>query len=205
MTRSTLFIALGVTSAAALTVAKLTRPEPPAIEKETAVTFSSRSSPSHPAAKIGVGRFQHSDRSPLSLRQPLPVLSPLTPESQQLCDDLAWESRECLRDLMKIVDLSPDQKQEVFGLLVRSDRNFKPSVLINDQSISALSPAQAEAAILDLLTPSQLDFYTDDLIERQEWWEEIVTNLEDDLDTEEAPTTPTEPLPSQEGFSLFGQ
>jgi hypothetical protein len=88
-----------------------------------------------------------------------------------------------LHELTVALGLTDTQRQQVRFLLARSSPGFDPSLLpiAPGDFATPLSPAEADGEIHALLDPVQQGEFEDLLLDRDQWWAEVIGRLERDL------------------------
>lgn len=83
--------------------------------------------------------------------------------------------------------LTPEQRRKIFPHLVRSVPGFHEAMVVSYPGgkvapiiIGDVSP---DEAIHDALDPDQQDEFLEEQIDKRAWWDEIVTQLEEDYDS----------------------
>ena len=122
-------------------------------------------------------------------------------------------ARHQLAELTARLDLSRKQREDIFPLLVRSSPHYDRTLrLVGSEGHpgGALSRAEADAQIHELLDPYQQVERELSEAEKNVWWTEVINRLEDDLHNstptgdlppEDSETTP--PPPNHQGGNLF--
>lgn len=122
-------------------------------------------------------------------------------------------ARHHLAELTARLDLSRKQRDTIFPLLVRSSPHYDRSLrLVGSEGHpgGALSRAEADAQIHELLDPYQQVERELSEAEKNVWWTDVIDRLEDDLHNstptgdlppENSETTP--PPPNHQGGNLF--
>lgn len=106
-----------------------------------------------------------------------------------------------LSKMTKRLRLTGEQREKIFPHLVQSTSGYHPAmVLTSHRAGQPLSIAMGdsglstEEAIHEVLDPEQQEKFIEDLLNKQAWWNEIITQWEDDFDSAAvAGTAPGEP------------
>ena len=118
----------------------------------------------------------------------------------RVAEEIQSEAGRELDLLTRQLDLTPAQQEKIFPLLVQANPGFAPGIDVGGFSLidgtnaatgdpapdaGALleSPDAVEDAIYNELDPDQQEDMVEVAIDNQNWWAEIVDQLEEDLDT----------------------
>ena len=101
---------------------------------------------------------------------------------QELGQKIEADSRERLEKMTLRYQLSPNQRREIFPLLVRHHAEFQEGLIVNGSSTTGPGEKQLASEIFPILDPSQQEDYQETLLADNEWWGEIIGQLREDLD-----------------------
>ncbi len=145
-----------------------------------------------------------------------PASRDLTPtQRQDIAKRLPWVRQNALSRLGKMTDrleLTPVQQHKVFPQLLRSTTGYHPAMIIHyPPGLSTPSEELADnekspdEAIHDSLDPDQQEDFIQQQLDDQAWWEEIVSQLEEDFDasvaSDESPVAAAQAPPEQEAVA----
>jgi|GEM_PF-4974859 len=151
-----------------------------------------------PGAAGGTSPRSHERPDPDDAGAPLSVLSGSlgTPRGESP-DPVAIR----LRELTRTLGLTADQRLQVGALLRRSDPGAAEASTAVAGDPGRLTRVQAEERIHALLDPVQQAEFEEILIDREQWWEEVIERLQRDLEdaTRPADDFAEEPLPPPPG------
>lgn len=102
---------------------------------------------------------------------------------QEIAEKVQRESLAQLEEMTSRYQLTGTQRRQLFALLAKHHNNFQDGMVVNGQSLyRPASGEQLASEVYPLLDPSQQDLYQDDILSKDQWWSEIITQLRDDLD-----------------------
>ncbi len=119
---------------------------------------------------------------------------------RELGQRIEIDSRERLKKMTARYQLSPNQRREIFPLLVRHHAEYQEGLIVNGSTTSGPGDKKLASEIYPILDPSQQEDYQETLLADNEWWGEIIGQLREDLDQAldagevELITEPAEPL-----------
>lgn len=101
-----------------------------------------------------------------------------------ILNEIQRDSHAYLDELARNYQITPEQRRNLFPVVVAHHQQAHPAMLLNGQPLPQINPASSlEENIAPYLDPSQQDALADDTADREAWWTEIVSQLEDDLDS----------------------
>lgn len=109
------------------------------------------------------------------------------------------QAREQLERLTAELDLSAAQRRKLFPALVRSAPGYDPAMLVAGVPAASDTALTAGEEIHQALDPDQQATVEDQEVNRQLWWQDIISKLENDLvrSTGGSPEADT-PAPTQD-------
>lgn len=133
----------------------------------------------------GRTRSTRSDATRLSL--PKSATSHLDPGQLQRVNAIISQTRREARDkldkLSRQYNLTQEQRQQVFPLIVAHHDQAHPAMTINGQSLPSISPGSTlEDSLASVFDPIQQDELAEASADHDAWWEDVVGQLEGDLD-----------------------
>jgi len=143
-------------------------------------------------------RVSRGEEARISYQVQLPAeQSTLLPvdERAELADRAATvesKARAQLERMTEEFELTGDQRRKMFPMLVRSTAGFDPRMQVGGVYLDSDPEALPDDEMHDVLDAEQRDQLVDDEINRQLWWQEIFSRLEEELidSTGGAPTVP---------------
>jgi len=115
------------------------------------------------------------------------------------------ETRERLQQMTERYQLTPNQRREVFPLLVSHHPDFQEGIIVNGFVAGNPDESNLASDLYPLLDLTQQEAYQEDLLADNEWWGEIIGQLRADLDGAlesgevEVVTEPIDTLPESTG------
>ena len=114
------------------------------------------------------------------------------------------EARQKLAKYQDRYNLTKEQRRDIFTFIVAHHDQAHPDMIVNGQPLPSINPGSTlDESISGFLDSSQQDSLAEDVADHDAWWEEVVGQLENDLDTaisngEVAPVVeePSDPLPA---------
>lgn len=92
------------------------------------------------------------------------------------------KARIRLERMTEEFSLTQDQRRKMFPLLARSTPGFDPVMQVGGSASQAdQSPTSADEEVYALLDPEQQEQYEDEEIDRQAWWQDVFSRLEQEL------------------------
>lgn len=102
---------------------------------------------------------------------------------QEIGSKIERESRQRLESMTDKYRLTPNQRRQIFPLLVSHHADFTSGLIVN--GLPALDPPDEEPLsekIYPLLDLIQQEDYEQDLLANADWWGDVLGQLRDDLD-----------------------
>ncbi len=124
---------------------------------------------------------------------------------QDVGQKIEREARERLQQMTKRYQLTPNQRREVFPLLVSHHASFREGIIVSGFVAGKAGESNLASDLYPLLDLDQQEAYQEDLLANNEWWGEIIGQLREDLDGAlesgevEVVTEPIDPLPESNG------
>lgn len=93
------------------------------------------------------------------------------------------KARRKLDSLTDDYNLSNSQRREIYPLIVAHQPEAHPAMLVGGEPLPGIAAgATLEESIYSSLDQEQQDALTEDAIDHDAWWKDVVGQLEDDLD-----------------------
>ena len=109
-------------------------------------------------------------------------VSSADPQFEERAKEVEAAALDRLRALTEQLDLTSDQQAQVFPLLARSTPQYDESLEIaGGASGGALTRRDAEAGIHEILDADQQGEMIESIAEKDLWWSEVISRLEEDL------------------------
>lgn len=103
-------------------------------------------------------------------------------ELQDVGSKIEREARERLQQMTERYRLSPNQRREIFPVLVSHHADYREGIIVNGFVIGNPAASNLASDIYPLLDLDQKEAYETDLLAHDEWWGEILGQLREDLD-----------------------
>ncbi|MGC6426875.1 MAG: hypothetical protein ACON5H_07770 [Akkermansiaceae bacterium] len=102
---------------------------------------------------------------------------------QPSADKIQLEALDQLEEMTNRYQLTGSQRRQIFPLLAKHHPEFQEEMMVNGRVLPPPTGGrQLASEVYPLLDPSQQDLYQDDLLSRDRWWSEIISQLREDLD-----------------------
>jgi len=106
-----------------------------------------------------------------------------SPALREQAERVERESHTELEKMTNRYRLTHTQQEELFPILARHHTSFQKGMRVNGQLVSSsVAGVQVSSEIYPHLDPIQQELYQNDLLARDEWWGEIIDQLQEDLD-----------------------
>ena len=110
----------------------------------------------------------------------------VTVSDRSLASVAAVVEEESLQQLEALTDrynLTTSQRRGIFPLIASRHPDYQDGLVINGSSVPATgSTTSLETAMYPLLNDEQQEELEDDILAKDEWWSEIISQLRNDLD-----------------------
>lgn len=124
-------------------------------------------------------------------------------ESQVISERTSRVKSAALAKLGKMterLDLTDEQRREIFPLLVRATAGYHPAMVLTAQAGGQAVPIEmaksnqtTDEAIHEVLDPEQQEDFIEHMLNKQAWWNEIISQWEKDFDSTAAAGTAPDP------------
>ena len=102
----------------------------------------------------------------------------------RILSGIRLDSKEQLEQYNRNYGLTKEQQREIFPVIVAHHEQSHPAMMVNDQAIASVNPNfSLDQSVSSFLDSLQREAFLDDAADHEAWWEEVVGQLENDLDT----------------------
>lgn len=101
---------------------------------------------------------------------------------QEVGSKIERESRDRLQQMTERYRLTPNQRREVFPVLVSHHADYREGIIVSGFVIDNPAVSNLAKDIYPLLDLDQKEAYETDLFAHDEWWGEILGQIREDLD-----------------------
>lgn len=126
---------------------------------------------------------------------------------QQINEILSYVQGRSLAELDRLSEtytLTRKQRAAIYPLIVAHDPQAHPAMLVGGSSLPYIPSGRTlEESIYEELTPEQRDDLTQKALDRDAWWAEVASQLQDDLNRSMAEETAPDPSPSQAAGIIY--
>lgn len=124
--------------------------------------------------------------SPKRLEKVDPTFYEVTVSQIELQESGAKIERESLLRLEQMTNryqLTPNQRRQIFPILVSHHADFSPGLIVNGLQAPGPEDESLPEQIYPLLDLTQQENYQQDVLAESDWWGDILGQLRDDLDS----------------------
>lgn len=102
----------------------------------------------------------------------------------RIVSNIRQDARKTLNKYSRNYGLTKEQERDIFPLIVAHHEQAHPAIMVNGQPLTVANPgSNLEESVSSFLDSSQQEALLEDAADHDAWWEDVVGQLENDLDT----------------------